>query len=134
MLRVLGAVLRCRRGGCGVEGWACVSPGHGAATLLPCCQAGAEPQGAPLLEVTHTPRPDRVCACAACFPPFPPSDSSQRHWPFPSDRVAQGYAYVLTHPGVPCVFWEHYFEDGHELQTTIDTLLQVSDMVGMGLV
>jgi hypothetical protein len=53
------------------------------------------------------------------------ADSSQGHWPFPSDRVGQGYAYILTHPGVPCVFWEHYFEWGQELQKTIDTLLQV---------
>jgi alpha-amylase len=39
--------------------------------------------------------------------------------------VGQGYAYILTHPGVPCLFWEHYFEWGHEMQNTIDTLLQV---------
>jgi alpha-amylase len=29
--------------------------------------------------------------------------STQNSWPFPSDKVMQGYAYILTHPGVPCV-------------------------------
>lgn len=52
--------------------------------------------------------------------------SSQRHWPFPDDRLAVGYAYILTHPGVPCVFWEHYFSSSDpELRRTIDTLMQV---------
>jgi hypothetical protein len=54
--------------------------------------------------------------------------SSQRHWPFPDDRLAVGYAYILTHPGLPCVFWEHYFpgsEQGQELRQSIDALMQV---------
>lgn len=29
--------------------------------------------------------------------------STQKLWPFPSDKVMQGYAYILTHPGVPSV-------------------------------
>lgn len=31
----------------------------------------------------------------------------QNHWPFPADRLSLGYAYVLTHPGIPCVFGPH---------------------------
>lgn len=31
--------------------------------------------------------------------------STQRHWPWPSEHVMLGYAYILTHPGIPCVFW-----------------------------
>lgn len=27
--------------------------------------------------------------------------STQKLWPFPSDKVMQGYAYILTHPGIP---------------------------------
>uniref|UniRef100_M1BUE2 alpha-amylase n=1 Tax=Solanum tuberosum TaxID=4113 RepID=M1BUE2_SOLTU len=27
--------------------------------------------------------------------------STQNMWPFPSDKVMQGYAYILTHPGIP---------------------------------
>jgi alpha-amylase len=30
------------------------------------------------------------------------------HWPFPQLELAQGYAYILTHPGTPCVFWDHW--------------------------
>lgn len=29
--------------------------------------------------------------------------STQNYWPFPSDKVIQGYAYILTHPGIPSV-------------------------------
>lgn len=27
-----------------------------------------------------------------------------------NDRLMHGYAYILTHPPVPCVYWKHYFE------------------------
>jgi alpha-amylase len=33
----------------------------------------------------------------------------QNHWPFPTDRLELGYAYVLTHPGIPCVFGPHFW-------------------------
>ena len=33
--------------------------------------------------------------------------SPQNHWPFPHDRLALGYAYILTHPGIPCIFGAH---------------------------
>lgn len=36
--------------------------------------------------------------------------SQQSHWPFPDKHVMQGYAYILTHPGIPCVFWEHVYD------------------------
>lgn len=29
--------------------------------------------------------------------------STQRLWPFPAEKVSQGYAYILTHPGIPSV-------------------------------
>jgi alpha-amylase len=29
--------------------------------------------------------------------------STQGLWPFPADKVMQGYAYILTHPGLPCI-------------------------------
>jgi Alpha-amylase C-terminal beta-sheet domain/Alpha amylase, catalytic domain/Starch-binding module 26/Chitobiase/beta-hexosaminidase C-terminal domain/Secretion system C-terminal sorting domain len=49
--------------------------------------------------------------------------SSQNHWPFPGGKVMQGYAYILTHPGIPMVFWDHYFDWG--LQTPINALIKV---------
>ncbi|KAA8537749.1 hypothetical protein F0562_027671 [Nyssa sinensis] len=33
-------------------------------------------------------------------------------WPFPSDKVMQGYAYILTHPGIPSLFYDHFFDWG----------------------
>lgn len=36
--------------------------------------------------------------------------SQQSHWPFPDKHVMQGYAYLLTHPGIPCIFWEHVYD------------------------
>ncbi|KAK9942099.1 hypothetical protein M0R45_007788 [Rubus argutus] len=38
--------------------------------------------------------------------------STQKIWPFPSDKVMQGYAYILTHPGIPSVFYDHFFDWG----------------------
>uniref|UniRef100_A0A5B7BQV1 Alpha-amylase n=1 Tax=Davidia involucrata TaxID=16924 RepID=A0A5B7BQV1_DAVIN len=38
--------------------------------------------------------------------------STQKLWPFPSDKVMQGYAYILTHPGIPSLFYDHFFDWG----------------------
>ncbi|MCK5683164.1 alpha-amylase, partial [bacterium] len=43
----------------------------------------------------------------------PSPGGGQNHWPFPSDRIMEGYAYILTHPGIPCVYWTHYFDWNH---------------------
>ncbi|KAM1013204.1 hypothetical protein ACFX13_043959 [Malus domestica] len=37
---------------------------------------------------------------------------SQKLLPFPSDQVLLGYAYILTHPGTPSIFYDHFFEWG----------------------
>lgn len=29
-------------------------------------------------------------------------------WPFPKDKVMQGYVYILTHPGTPSIFYNHF--------------------------
>ncbi|KAL3734828.1 hypothetical protein ACJRO7_024067 [Eucalyptus globulus] len=34
--------------------------------------------------------------------------STQKKSPFPFDKVMQGYAYILTHPGVPSIFYDHF--------------------------
>lgn len=51
--------------------------------------------------------------------------STQNHWPFVQDRVGAGYAYIMTHPGIPCVFWDHYFTWGAELRNIIHTLAAI---------
>ena len=50
--------------------------------------------------------------------------STQGHWPFPGDGVQAGYAYILTHPGTPCIFWDHLFDWGGEVQNTIAMLMR----------
>ena len=35
--------------------------------------------------------------------------SNQGHWELNRDYIGVGYALILTHPGVPCVSWSHYF-------------------------
>ena len=55
----------------------------------------------------------------------------QGMWPFPGDKVEQGYAYILTHPGVPCVFWAHYFDWGSALQTAINNMIAIRKSQGI---
>ncbi|KAH9572420.1 hypothetical protein CY35_02G148700 [Sphagnum magellanicum] len=49
--------------------------------------------------------------------------STQGHWPFPGDKVMQGYAYILTHPGTPCIFYDHFYDWG--LKEEIKSLIEV---------
>lgn len=37
--------------------------------------------------------------------------STLNHWPFPWNHVHEGYAYILTHPGSPCVFYDHFWDN-----------------------
>jgi len=40
----------------------------------------------------------------------------EKRWPFPPEKIMQGYAYILTHPGVPCVFWPDFFSPAHKAE------------------
>ena len=51
--------------------------------------------------------------------------STQAFWPFPANHVLQGYAYLFTHPGMPCVLWDHYFDWGLPLQAAIRALIRI---------
>ncbi|HSI83684.1 MAG TPA: alpha-amylase family glycosyl hydrolase, partial [Candidatus Methylacidiphilales bacterium] len=37
--------------------------------------------------------------------------------------IEQGYAYILTHPGIPCVFWKHFFDRGDDMRNAITALI-----------
>jgi alpha-amylase len=50
---------------------------------------------------------------------------------FPDKTVAMAYAYVLTHPGTPCVFWSHYFDWGTWTRERIDKLIRVRKESGI---
>ncbi|KAI3922230.1 hypothetical protein MKX01_005919 [Papaver californicum] len=44
--------------------------------------------------------------------------STQKQNPFPSDKVIQGYAYILTHPGIPSIFYDHFYDWGIKEEIT----------------
>jgi len=50
---------------------------------------------------------------------------------FPGKRVAMGYAYILTHPGIPCVFWPHYFDWDQYTPERIDRLIHIRKTAGI---
>ncbi len=56
----------------------------------------------------------------------------QAHWPFPATAVLAGYAYILTHPGIPCIFWAHMFESGDYHRKAIEELLRLRRRMGIG--
>lgn len=53
-------------------------------------------------------------------------DSFANNW-----EVEQAYAYILTHPGVPCVYWKHYFEWGADLHDKIQVLINARKVAGV---
>ncbi|WP_018248964.1 alpha-amylase C-terminal beta-sheet domain-containing protein [Orenia marismortui] len=61
----------------------------------------------------------------------PSPNGGQEHWPFESSHLGKGYAYILTHPGTPCVYWPHYFDWGSDLQNTIKTLISLRKEKGI---
>ncbi len=44
---------------------------------------------------------------------------------FPGDKVLQANVYILTHPGIPCVFWRHFFDFGETQKQKIRSLIQI---------
>jgi len=55
--------------------------------------------------------------------------SGQNHWPVPCGKVMQGYAYVLTHPGVPTVYYPHVYD--WNLRAAIKTMIQLRKEKGI---
>jgi alpha-amylase len=50
---------------------------------------------------------------------------------FAGHTVEMGYAYLLTHPGIPCVFWSHYFDWGASTRQQIDKLIKLRKGTGL---
>ena len=46
-------------------------------------------------------------------------------------QVEQGYAHLLTHPGVPTVYWKHYFDWGEHLREKIKALINARKVAGV---
>ncbi|XP_071915829.1 uncharacterized protein [Coffea arabica] len=55
--------------------------------------------------------------------------STQGHWPFPRDKLTQGYAYILTHPGTPVIFYDHFYDFG--LREIISELIESRTRAGI---
>lgn len=52
----------------------------------------------------------------------------QGHWRFPSGKEMIGYAYILTHPGTPSVFYDHIFS---HYKTEIASLISLRKRNGI---
>lgn len=57
--------------------------------------------------------------------------STLNHWPFPWNHLHEGYAYILTHPGTPCVFYDHFVQQHGQLGETIKSLLKMRKDCGI---
>ena len=53
-------------------------------------------------------------------------DSFANNW-----EVEQGYAQIPTHPGVPTVYWKHYFDWGADLRGRIGALINARKAAGV---
>lgn len=51
----------------------------------------------------------------------------QHLWAFSHDKdiVIAGYAYIMTHPGTPCVYYDHFFD----LQWELEKLSEIRNMI-----
>lgn len=70
--------------------------------------------------------PSRACT----FVENHDTGSSQGHWRFPGHALEQGYAYILTHPGTPCVMYDHMFHDGH-ISHVVQRLVALRQRLGI---
>lgn len=50
---------------------------------------------------------------------------------FGGTDVAVGYACLLTHPGIPCVFWPHFFDWDAKTRETIAALMKLRQDAGV---
>lgn len=59
--------------------------------------------------------------------------NGQNKWPVPCDaaHILPGYAYILSHPGIPSVFWPHYFEPAFNFKTQLDQMLSLRARLGL---
>lgn len=62
-----------------------------------------------------------------------PSEScgaGQNHWAVPCGKVMVGYAYILTHPGIPTVYYPHVYN--WNLRSQIKSLIDIRKSQGIG--
>jgi alpha-amylase len=47
------------------------------------------------------------------------------------DQMLQGYAYLLTHPGVPCIFWRDIYDSPQYFEDGINDLIRIRKEYGI---
>lgn len=57
--------------------------------------------------------------------------STQAHWPFPKSKKLEGYAYIMTHPGMPTVFWEHLYMDSNRVKEGVLEMIEMRKRNGI---
>jgi alpha-amylase len=50
---------------------------------------------------------------------------------FPDAKIMQGYVYLLTHPGIPCIFWRHFFDQGEDQKARLSRLIAIRKKAGI---
>lgn len=50
-------------------------------------------------------------------------------WPVPCDKVLQGYAYILSHPGIPSLYYPHVFD--WSLKSPLQAMVQARRSAGI---
>ena len=68
-------------------------------------------------------------SCAVTFIDNHDTASTLQHWPFPTSKYLEGYAYILTHPGTPTVFIDNL--NDRNLQEKIVALVQLRKRNGV---
>ncbi|TLX55878.1 glucan 1,4-alpha-maltohexaosidase [Stutzerimonas nosocomialis] len=59
----------------------------------------------------------------------PGQNGGQHHWPLNDSLVRQAYAYILSSPGTPVVYWSHMYDWGHA--PLIRQLIQIRRAAGI---
>ena len=59
----------------------------------------------------------------------PGAHGGQHHWALPDSKLKMAYAYILSSPGTPVVYWPHMYEWGHG--DYIRQLIQLRKSVGI---
>ncbi|KAG6542753.1 hypothetical protein Mapa_015828 [Marchantia paleacea] len=114
----------------GAGGLACAFDFTTKAVLQEACRAGEwwrlrDPKGKPSGVMGMWP------SRAVTFVENHDTGSTQGHWPFPSEHILKGYAYILTHPGQPTVFYDHFFDWGENIRNAIIDLMQIRKKNGV---
>lgn len=59
------------------------------------------------------------------------NSTGQAHLALDCHHIGQAYAYILTHPGIPTVYWPHIENFGSELSDEIRALISLRKEVGL---